>query len=68
MLLYLVVDTAIVKLESTKCRLSIIMVFIKLVRSVTFSRASRILKLVMVSCLFSLVEYTMSQTQSIVDW
>jgi hypothetical protein len=53
-----VVDTAVVKLESTKCRLSIIAVLIKLVRSVTFSKAFEILKPAMVSYLFNLAKYT----------
>jgi hypothetical protein len=39
-LLCLVVDIAVIKLESTKCRLSIIAVFIKLIRSVAFSKTS----------------------------
>ena len=58
MLLCLAVDTTMIKLESIKCRLSIIAVFFKLFRSVAFSRTSWILKPVMVGCLFSLIEYT----------
>jgi hypothetical protein len=56
--LYVLVNTALVKLKPSNSCVVIIVILIPFIDNVAFNFSIRILKLATVSCLFSLSEYT----------
>jgi hypothetical protein len=56
--LYFLVNAALVKLKPSYSCVAIVVILVPFISIVVFNLSVRILKLVMVSCLFSLSEYT----------